>query len=58
MKEIWEDITGYEGLYQVSNFGRVKSKDLFINGVRSRSVFGDRFLKQQKLRTGYLSVGF
>ena len=23
--EIWKDIIGYEGLYQVSNFGRVKS---------------------------------
>lgn len=25
MKEIWKDIKGYEGLYQVSNFGRIKS---------------------------------
>lgn len=25
MKEIWKDIAGYEGLYQVSNLGRVKS---------------------------------
>jgi len=25
MKEVWKDITEYEGLYQVSNFGRVKS---------------------------------
>lgn len=24
-EEIWKDIKGYEGLYQVSNFGRVKS---------------------------------
>lgn len=24
-KEIWKDIEGYEGLYQVSNFGNVKS---------------------------------
>lgn len=24
-KEIWKDIPGYEGRYQVSNFGRVKS---------------------------------
>ena len=23
--EVWKDITGYEGLYQVSNLGRVKS---------------------------------
>ena len=25
MKEIWKDIKGYEGQYQVSNLGRVKS---------------------------------
>lgn len=24
-KEIWKDISGYEGLYQVSNYGRVMS---------------------------------
>ena len=25
MEEIWKDIKGYEGLYQVSNLGRVKA---------------------------------
>lgn len=25
-KEIWEPISGYEGLYEISNYGRVKSK--------------------------------
>lgn len=25
MKEIWKDIKGYEGIYQVSNLGKVKS---------------------------------
>lgn len=27
MNEIWKDIKGYEGLYQVSNLGNVKSMD-------------------------------
>lgn len=27
IKEIWKDIVGYEGFYQVSNLGRVKSLD-------------------------------
>lgn len=27
MKEIWKDIQGYEGVYQVSNLGKVKSLD-------------------------------
>ena len=25
MGEVWKDVAGFEGLYQVSNFGRVKS---------------------------------
>ena len=25
MQEIWKDIKGYEGLYQISNLGNVKS---------------------------------
>ena len=25
IEEQWLDISGYEGLYQISNFGRVKS---------------------------------
>lgn len=34
--EIWKDIEGYEGLYQISNFGRVKSLSrLRINGKGS-----------------------
>ena len=34
MKEIWKDIVGYEGLYKVSNLGRVKSLSRnFWNGV-------------------------
>ena len=27
MDEIWKDIEGYEGMYQVSNLGRVKSQE-------------------------------
>ena len=27
MNEIWKDIEGYKGFYQVSNFGRVKGLD-------------------------------
>ena len=25
MKEVWKDILGYEGLYQVSNYGIIRS---------------------------------
>ena len=29
--EIWKDIEGYEGLYQVSNMGRIKSLEKTCN---------------------------
>jgi len=35
--EVWKDIKGYEGRYQVSNLGRVKSLERIIikkNGVK------------------------
>lgn len=28
--EIWKDIEGYEGLYQVSNLGRIRSLDKYV----------------------------
>lgn len=37
MKEVWKDIEGYEGLYQVSSFGRVHSlyKNIILKGVKA-----------------------
>lgn len=32
-KEIWKDIPGYEGLYQVSNMGKIKSMNYRHTGV-------------------------
>ena len=48
-KEIWKDIEGYEGLYQVSDRGRVKS----LNYGSTRK---ERIMKQRKTKTGYLRV--
>lgn len=46
IEEIWKDIKGYEGLYQVSNLGRVKS----FKGV------SERILKPQFDNKGYTHV--
>ena len=32
MREIWKEIKGYEGLYEVSNTGKVRSKDRLVTG--------------------------
>ena len=53
MKEIWKDIKGYEGLYQVSSFGRVKSFDSIDKLGRIRK---GRILKGGKITHGYLKV--
>ncbi len=47
--EVWQNIAGFEGLYQISNFGRVKS--LSRKG-RPKEIF----LKQTKDKHGYLMV--
>ncbi|KAA6303162.1 MAG: hypothetical protein EZS26_000765 [Candidatus Ordinivivax streblomastigis] len=58
MEEIFKNIHGYEGLYQVSNFGRVKSCERFVyKGIRGQTqLLQDKILKQSKQKTGYLSV--
>ena len=43
MKEIWKDIKGYEGLYQVSNLGRVKS--LSRKRIDRNQILPERILK-------------
>ena len=38
MEEIWKDIKGYEGLYQVSNLGRVKSLKRMVNKRKCEEI--------------------
>ena len=38
MGEIWKDIKDYEGLYQVSNFGRVKSLSRMIKKRKCEEI--------------------
>ena len=42
MNEIWKDILNYEDQYQVSNLGRIRSKDRLVNakGNATRLVRG------------------
>lgn len=50
-KEIWKQIKGYEGLYEVSNLGRFKSL------VRTIYRNMDKIMKPTNHCTGYLVIG-
>jgi hypothetical protein len=58
--EIWKDIKGYEGHYQVSNLGRVKSLNREINrgGVRGNMLLDEKILKQSTHHKGYRTIQF
>jgi hypothetical protein len=55
-KEIWRDIAGYEGYYQVSNFGRVRSLDKMQNYNGSARLHKGKILKPNNDGRGYLIV--
>ena len=62
MEEIWKDIEGYEGLYQVSTLGRVRSLDRYVEKAvhpgfpPSTVLCKGRILKQGYCRFGYAHV--
>ena len=49
-EEIWKPIKDYEGLYEVSNLGRVKS-------LNYRGTGKERILKNTERSNGYLAIG-
>ena len=63
MEEIWKDIEGYEGKYQVSNMGRVRSLDYTImqpnahDGHLQPITYKGRMMKAHSINSGYLAVG-
>lgn len=58
MQEIWKDIEGYEGLYQVSNLGRVKSLARITTFKNRDSVRyeTEKILTLAKHHKGYLKA--
>lgn len=56
-REIWKDVVGYEGLYQVSSLGNVKSLDYLIIDTRKRKyIKKGKMLKQGIDKYGYYYV--
>lgn len=59
--EIWKDIVGFEGIYQVSNLGRVKSLERTIRNKGTKSGFyhiSEKILSPRKNinRHGYYEI--
>lgn len=56
MEEKWKDISGYERLYEVSNLGRVRSKDRIVFGGRINRLAPGCELNPRRNSCGYLRV--
>ena len=60
MSEIWKDINGFEGYYQVSNLGRVKSIERVIEylsyGKKKTKKICEKIFKPQFNKSGYYMV--
>lgn len=54
MNEIWEEITGYEGLYEVSNLGRVRSLDRYVYHEKDGTSYRKgKIIKPSVIKTPY-----
>lgn len=56
MKEIWKPVRNYEGLYEVSNMGRVKSVERMKWCGKGYYKAPERILKLKKRKDGYLQI--
>lgn len=54
--EEWRDVVGYEGLYKVSNMGRVKMLPRNVLANKSQRIIPEHIIKQIETQKGYLSV--
>ena len=55
--EIWKDVVGFEGLYQVSNLGRIRGIDRYVGYRNGRKRFWKGRIKIQTVTDkGYLKV--
>ena len=52
-KEEWRPIEGYEGFYEVSNLGQVRSLDRVVKDSRCKRIFKGKVLKTSKDINGY-----
>ena len=56
MKEIWKPVVGWEGLYEVSNLGNVKSLNRFVNTNKNYQLFVKERILKQTSSNSYMRV--
>lgn len=56
MIENWKDIEGYEGRYQISNYGRVRSLPRKVRFGNQTRLVGGKILKHKVKRGGYAFI--
>lgn len=56
-KEEWEPVKGYEGYYEISNLGRVKSLERKVQSGNFIITCHERILVPQLTKSGYYRVG-
>lgn len=56
MEEIWKSIKNYEGLYDASNYGRIRSLDHWRDNGTGRYIQKGRIMNSVKTKKGYLRV--
>ena len=57
-KEEWKDVVGYEGLYQVSNLGRVKSIDRYVESTSRQGTPYQKFCKGKIIKHKLMPNGY
>jgi len=56
LNEVWKDISNYEGCYQVSNYGRIKSVKRIVKSPRGVRTVNERILKLSIDKYGYKTL--
>ena len=51
--ETWDDVPGYEGEYQVSNFGRIKSLRRWRNSGKNAGYYTKELIRKPMVRSNY-----
>lgn len=54
MKEIWKKVIDYEDCYEISNLGRLRSKDRLIKNCQGEYLKRGTIIKLTKCTNGYL----